>query len=105
MPAIACQRHPGQDVRLFVTNPGPLSDGDSICLQCIVLRTETHEVALTPKTCVPFKLLEVMAGATTAETWIEMPAPERVPVPEPGGLSMILAGVVMLSLMKGRRRR
>ncbi len=104
MPAIACQRYPGQDVRLNFVGGAWLPEGDSLCFQCAVLRTETHDAALSPMTCVPFKLLEVLPEQAAMETWIEMPAPEVVPVPEPGGLSMILAGVVMLTLMKGRWR-
>lgn len=104
MPAIACQRHPDQDVRLHIVGGDWLPEGGSLCFQCGVLRTETHDVDMSPMTCVPFKLSETMTGETTAATWIEIPAPELVPVPEPSSTLMLFAGALALAWMKWRWR-
>ena len=83
MPSVACQRHPNQDVKLHVSG-GPAGEGSGVCFQCYVLRTETHEAAISEPTCAAYQVLDVLPPQSTAAVWIEMPPPDVVPVPEAG---------------------
>ena len=69
-PAIACQSLPGQDVLLSTSR-----SGDDICYRCYVLRTDTHEAAISEPTCATYQVLDVLPPQSTAA--IAAPIPTR----------------------------